>query len=119
MAKQTRVRTLPSGASTASGTFDAGKFQLGVGKLTQISITSALAAAGPVLANAGVEFDNNLSNRLSLGSPKWIRADSTFGQREAWHWEGDIEVDRDDNIWFAVRNDSGASFVWVGGWVIV
>lgn len=119
MAKQTRTRTLADATTVNLTELNQGKFQLGVGRLTQVTIASRNAATGPFLANAIVEFDNQPANRLSLGDPEWIRGDTQYGHRDAWHWEGEIDVDRDDHLLFAVRNDTGGEIIWVGGWVIV
>lgn len=119
MAKQTRVRNIAAATTVDVTVLNEGKFQLGVGKLTLVSVSLARASQGPLKVNGIVEFDNQEANRVPLRDGKWIRSDAIYGQRDTWIWNGEIGVDRDDHILFAIRNDTSAAAIWIGGWVIV
>lgn len=115
---QARTRTVADGANLLINTRDNGRYQLGKGILTTVSISNSGAGSGPVLVNAVLEFDRNQGNRLSLGSARWVRGYTTFGFRETWIWNGEIEVDQQDDILFQVRNDTGSAVVVTMTWTV-
>lgn len=79
-------------------------------------MTAPDAGSGPIYVGVLIEFSNDVTNRNALAPSEWVRGDTAFGHRDAWGWNGKIELGLNDHLLVMVRNDSGSTARWMASW---
>ncbi len=112
----TGIKTQATGAGSSVNITEGGRFVLPKGGILRaVSIVSGRIGQSGVKVNVLITLDG-FEIELVEG---WIRGETDAQRRQSLQWHGELPLPKTRNfVQFAVRNDTGADFLWRGAWVV-